>query len=189
LITSAASKKDDPERVVKNKACTSCSAVLTVDNIAKCGKGTRRVCKKCWALYIRTYNEKPERREKIKKSNREYKQRDGGRPYKNAMLKVVYGLDLQGYDSMLVAQQGACAICKKPEKIKRSNGVTKALAVDHDHLTGRIRGLLCSACNLALGSLGDNPEIFEAAAKYLRAGGVVSGVNFEGSNRATVKEN
>jgi hypothetical protein len=42
------------------------------------------------------------------------------------------------------------------------------LAIDHDHVTGDIRGLLCHACNVALGLLNDDPELLEAAAGYLR---------------------
>lgn len=49
-------------------------------------------------------------------------------------------------------QKGVCAVCGRPEKIKR-NGKTKRLAIDHNHNTERVRGLLCSDCNQALGLL------------------------------------
>lgn len=69
---------------------------------------------------------------------------------------------------MLASQDGVCAICERPEKvIDPRNGRIKALAVDHDHGTGDIRGLLCQNCNKGLGNLGDSVEILMAAAAYL----------------------
>lgn len=59
-------------------------------------------------------------------------------------------------------QDGKCAICGKREK---------RLCIDHDHVTGKVRGLLCHGCNLGIGNLQDNPEILTKAAKYLRKHG------------------
>jgi Recombination endonuclease VII len=55
---------------------------------------------------------------------------------------------------MLAAQGGVCAICRKPEMIvdERTPGGIRRLAIDHDHVTGRIRGLLCNRCNKCLSS-------------------------------------
>jgi hypothetical protein len=71
------------------------------------------------------------------------------------------------YDVLVAQQNNRCAICKQPETVKR-NGKVKALAVDHDHVTGAIRQLLCSSCNQGLGRFKDNPELLEQAAAYLR---------------------
>ena len=68
------------------------------------------------------------------------------------------------YQALLIAQSGACAICKTVPAHARN----KRLAADHNHKTGRVRGLLCSNCNTALGLLKDNPERCEIAATYLR---------------------
>ncbi len=62
---------------------------------------------------------------------------------------------------LLAEQDGRCAICR------RATGETKRLAVDHDHRTGEIRGLLCSICNRMLGHLRDDPKAFWRAAEYL----------------------
>src|SRR3989304_573545 len=62
-----------------------------------------------------------------------------------------YGLSVDGYNAILKAQGGACAICKKPPKKRRLN-------VDHNHKTGRIRGLLCFRCNYGLGWFQDDGE-------------------------------
>jgi hypothetical protein len=59
-----------------------------------------------------------------------------------------FGLDEQAYDRMLREQGGVCAICAEPP-----GGRWNRLAVDHDHATGRVRGLLCTTCNTMLGRL------------------------------------
>ena len=80
------------------------------------------------------------------------------------------GLTQTQYDAMLAAQGGACAICRKPETEvggKRGCVTVKRLAVDHDHETGHIRGLLCRRCNTALGFFGDDVAGLWAAVDYL----------------------
>jgi hypothetical protein len=63
-------------------------------------------------------------------------------------LRKLYGLSQELYDSMLSAQGGCCALCGTQEPGGRSD---KHFHIDHDHQTGRIRGLLCHACNIGLG--------------------------------------
>ena len=65
------------------------------------------------------------------------------------------------YEALLEAQGGVCRICRGPEIAGRS------LAVDHDHLSGRVRGLLCGRCNLGLGTFKDDPALLAAAIEYL----------------------
>lgn len=79
-------------------------------------------------------------------------------------LKIRYGITLEEFEHMLALQGGVCAICKQPE----NDRYKRRLSVDHDHSTGKVRGLLCHMCNTALGKLKDNPELFDAAASYLR---------------------
>jgi len=71
-----------------------------------------------------------------------------------------YQLSEEQYTSMFEAQGGVCAICQMPPGIRR-------LAVDHDHVTGRIRGLLCGNCNNGLGRFQDDPERIRRAVTYL----------------------
>lgn len=72
-------------------------------------------------------------------------------------LRTTYGLELDDYAKMFEAQGGVCAICAQPPG-------DQLLQVDHDHRTGKVRGLLCHKCNKALGLLG---EQVEAALPYL----------------------
>lgn len=77
-------------------------------------------------------------------------------------LLRTYGITPERYDEMLEKQGHVCAICKRPERIEGRN-----LCVDHCHSTGEVRGLLCNACNIALGKLEDNLESIKAAIRYL----------------------
>ena len=93
---------------------------------------------------------------------------------RNDKLKAAYGITISDYDEMLNAQNSTCKICKKPQKentVGNGGAGPKVLAVDHDHKTGQVRGLLCCDCNRAIGLFRDNPESLEKAAEYLRACG------------------
>lgn len=70
---------------------------------------------------------------------------------------------LKQYKNYLASQNNLCAICGQPEISARYR-----LNVDHDHITGKIRGLLCSLCNRGLGNFRDNPELLEQAIRYLQ---------------------
>ena len=75
--------------------------------------------------------------------------------------KYKYGLSPKEYYALVARQGGACAICRK----------IKPLCVDHCHLTGKVRGLLCRTCNSALGFWGDSPAVVRRALKYLETAG------------------
>jgi hypothetical protein len=84
-------------------------------------------------------------------------------------LKHYYGITLIDYEAMFAAQNGVCAICQMPEVVNdHKTQKPRRLAVDHCHKTRKIRGLLCNACNTALGKLKDNPQLIERAAAYVR---------------------
>jgi len=74
--------------------------------------------------------------------------------------KTLYGVSRAEFDHMLAVQDGKCAICGG------SNGDQK-LAIDHDHASGRVRGLLCHNCNHAIGKMKDDPARLRRAAEYL----------------------
>lgn len=83
-----------------------------------------------------------------------------------------HGFSQHAYDEMLAAQGGGCAICgRSPQHRLRGRSVRTRLALDHDHTSGAIRGLLCERCNLTIGRFEDRPELLEAAAVYLRKHG------------------
>lgn len=80
---------------------------------------------------------------------------------RDARLRHTYGISLDEYEAMWRRQCGLCAVCERPESEKR-------LAVDHDHVTGEVRGLLCQHCN-HLGKFRDAPTLLTTAATYLKS--------------------
>ena len=78
-------------------------------------------------------------------------------------MQKSYGIGIKEYDEILNGQNGVCAICSSPPP----NNYKKRLNVDHCHTTGKIRGLLCDACNRALGLFKDNQDIMNKAISYL----------------------
>jgi len=146
---------------METKNCTRCSTEKPVAdffkekrNTGKKGKGVAAICKVCCQ----------ERHRKWYDNNQDY-HRDYNKEYysknKTAQKAGRYGLTEETYRAMLVAQGGKCQICGRLQK-------GKSLAIDHDHKTGAVRGLLCESCNNGLGRFKDSPEILEAALAYLK---------------------
>lgn len=82
-------------------------------------------------------------------------------------LKKRFNISERDYDLILEKQNGVCAICKEDEKvIDGQSKKLKPLSVDHCHETGKIRGLLCTACNTGIGLLKHEPYLLLNAAKY-----------------------
>jgi hypothetical protein len=78
------------------------------------------------------------------------------------------GVDAARYQEMLQEQAGVCAICALPERAPdKASGKVRDLAIDHCHATGKIRALLCSSCNRALGLLNDDSELLFKAREYV----------------------
>jgi hypothetical protein len=75
-------------------------------------------------------------------------------------LRDRYGIGLDDYQAILAYQGGCCAVCRRPP-------VKQALHVDHDHVTKRVRGLLCYDCNHRVVGRQRDPEKLRAAARYL----------------------
>lgn len=82
---------------------------------------------------------------------------------RNTAYKKLYGITIQQYEELFTEQKGKCAICYSDVNDK----IRSTLSVDHDHTTGRIRGLLCSKCNAGLGMFKDSPVLLQKAAEYL----------------------
>ena len=131
--------------------------VVLKTDCSKCGAPDRSRngwCRSCHNESIRKYQKThPEKRTPY---NPEAARR--------CQLKKDFGLTVEEYNKMLEVQNGVCAICGNTDPAGRQ------LAVDHDHDTGDNRGLLCGVCNPGIGYFRDDPELLEAAARYLRHG-------------------
>jgi hypothetical protein len=104
--------------------------------------------------------------ERIKRAHRKY---NSSNPEKVAAAKrkYKYGLSPEGYDALMKQQGSACAICKTP------NWADYPPHVDHDHKSGRVRGILCRCCNVAIGLIKDNPKTARTLADYLERNATV----------------
>jgi len=133
------------------KKCIRCGEIKPHDefhNHTGTKDGKTHWCKECRARYQREHYEA--NKNKVKAWARAGNLRRG------------FDITVPEYDEMLEGQDGVCAICgKTPEE----NG--RRLAVDHDHETDRVRGLLCTSCNFAIGYLNDNPAMAFSAGEYL----------------------
>lgn len=139
------------------RRCTACSQSKGLDAFAlqKGGRdGRHTVCKGCRAA--RERNRYRENREAVLERMRTDPSR---RTRQRAIdLRRRYGLSVDEWESLAASQGDACAVCRE----------VRPLAIDHDHTSGAIRGMLCSPCNLALGHLDDDPERAEALWRYLK---------------------
>lgn len=92
---------------------------------------------------------------------------DGRRVVRNGIIARMFGLSPDCFEQMKRSQEGVCDICKQPETKRHRSGTICELSVDHDHETGKVRALLCSACNAALGLFREDPDRMRAAAAYI----------------------
>lgn len=133
------------------KQCTKCNQPKNPDEFGRrksAKDGRREVCKVCHVELKRAWRLRfPERQKKLQREHR----------WKAKGIEI----DYEQYKALLESQGGVCAICKRADRCRF------ALGVDHCHRTGRIRGLLCTLCNSAIGKLDDDPALLEAARQYL----------------------
>lgn len=143
------------------KICKGCQEEFPIADFKFCTRTDGRTychpyCDECRKGYHRNY----------------YQQRvaedpEYGRNCSRKSTLAKYGLTPEEYQEMFDAQRGLCAICgRAPE----GNGVSKHnLVVDHNHDSGKVRGLLCDFCNRGLGIFRDSPELLEEARSCLLA--------------------
>lgn len=115
--------------------------------------------------YLEHKDELREYKRKYQKRNYSYDNRDREK-LRRYRLGRKFGITPEQYNEMLIKQNGVCAICLKPE-IRCVKGRISNLAIDHNHITGKIRGLLCYSCNIGLGMFKDNSQTLRNAILYL----------------------
>lgn len=128
-----------------SKPCNHCESTERYVSSFGCVKCTSRRSHN--NEYLREYSKRPNARER----------RYG---YK---IHRTYGIDLNEYNSMREKQNFSCAICSEHE----SKVMKTRLFVDHDHITGTVRGLLCHSCNAGIGMLKDSIDLLKKAQAYL----------------------
>ena len=136
---------------MKTKVCTQCNKEKVFKKFGKnprCKFGVNSQCKECLKI----------KRRKYVKSNREVTTK----AHREWCIKNTYGLTLGEFDQMFEAQGGVCRVCSK------INLDGRRLYIDHDHKTGKVRGLLCHKCNSLLGFTDDNIDYLLKVIDYLK---------------------
>lgn len=132
------------------KTCTKCGETRSTSDfhkLARAKDGLQYWCKVCMKGYAADH----------------YAVQANSDAKRELLLMKRYGITAQQYDGLNEAQEGKCAICGK------TCTTGNRLAVDHDHTSGKVRGLLCLNCNQGLGKFFDDPALFAKAIEYLTA--------------------
>ena len=167
------------------KRCSHCKTDLDISAFYRSRQnqdGLSSWCKKCSSKMAHSYRVKDpahtkerERRwrvknvEKCRASSRKYSSQNHIRARRQERFRFdakTLGLDTgyvrQFYDETLKAQHGCCAICGR-----HADTLDCRLVLDHNHTTGKLRGLLCRSCNVGIGNLRDSADLCEKAMDYL----------------------
>lgn len=156
--------------------CTICSIIKPMDNFYRDKTkpfGYHQNCKQCQAKRVKAKRKqdmvwRQKQCERSKKWRLENPERNY-RSVRNATLKIKYGITFDQYVEMFNKQGCQCAVCGE----KESKGYGK-MAVDHDHITGKIRGILCQPCNTSIGKMQENPVLIRKLAEYIEKNGDLS---------------
>lgn len=138
------------------KRCPQCKQIRPTSEFnrrTRSSDGLGTYCKQCKSIRDRSWRER----------NREYK----GRADKNFLLKKRFGITLREFERLLQAQNGICAICKKPETQISKHGSVQMLAANRNPSTGQVHGLLCAACRFGLVKLKNDTANLQSAIAYL----------------------
>jgi len=133
------------------KQCSKCNETKSLSEFYR-DKGRKDgheyQCKSCKSAYERQYAKTDKYKQKIRRAR-----------WREQNIDITY----DKYKEMLALQDNKCAICHT-----EVNQFNKGMCVDHNHDTGKIRGLLCTDCNMGIGNLKDSIELIENALEYLR---------------------
>lgn len=156
------------------KICSTCEQMKPLleyppDLRRKDGRGAR--CRICADLVRKGFYAKyPQKEAERRRRNAQHGMRWYNKNRKSQIVRMkwtrvlkLYGITQQRYDEMLLSQDGRCAICSTYEA-GRGDGY---FAIDHDHGTNKVRGLLCQKCNCGIGFFGDDVERMKRAIAYV----------------------
>jgi len=157
------------------KACRKCSrheGEVAFGRDSGTKSGYRSVCKICTSAYAFAHRRKNLEHVRMRDVAARKRRHEKPQNFEKTRSKRVayflmkkYEVTVNQYNDQFLIQKGLCFICNKSE-------YPRLLCVDHCHLTSKIRGLLCSKCNLGLGNFCDNTDLLVKAIQYLEAKGI-----------------
>lgn len=141
------------------KVCSVCTTEKPLDAFNRDKRrGHASRCKACNVIAVAAWREKNR-----SAHNASERKRYAASPLKWAQhIQRKYGVTAEAYQGVMVTQNGCCAICKAS-----AADLGETLAVDHCHVSGAVRGLLCAKCNRMLGCANDRPDVLRGGAEYL----------------------
>lgn len=145
------------------KVCNKCGVELLdgVNHTAAQTKWRSYTCKKCRGIASARSYEK--NKDKVNANSKKWIKNNPEKRkaiYKKSFIKKTYGLTLEDVESMKILQENKCKIC--------NTLFVKEPHIDHDHVTGKVRGLLCTKCNVAIGMFEEDEERLISAIQYLQ---------------------
>ncbi len=153
---------------MKTKKCGGqCGKVLSVSAFGVCRRSPSRLQRQCRECHnaAKRKSYKVHREQRIADTRKWREDNPDG--YWHWKLWHKYGMRPVDYWRLFAQQEGVCGVCGEPETVMQKGKIIK-LAVDHNHETGEIRGLLCNRCNLMTGVSSDDPELLETGATWIR---------------------
>lgn len=165
--------------VAGKKPCSACKRLLPVSEFGKNSNTLTRLsyaCRECASAETRNRRntekaKDPEAYLALKRTRAQAWRHGATTELRKArgrrQIFKARGVTAEWYDETLAEQGGVCAICRQPESKFSSGGGLKMLAIDHDHATGKVRGLICQQCNIGIGALQDSPVVIRKAIRYL----------------------
>ena len=158
---------------VRKKVCTTCKIEKEITEFSKDKNEKDGYTYNCKVCRNKRYNEwAKNNKDKIREKNAKksesrkayYQSERGVESSRRAHLKRKYNMTLENYGELLEKQNGVCEICGEPEGCVRNT----FLAVDHCHNTNKVRGLLCTSCNRAIGLLKENINTLNNMIEYIK---------------------
>jgi hypothetical protein len=156
-----------PCNAVKSKRhsdCKACAAKRMAERRRKNPERTRFIQQKSQAKRRERYAEDAEYRKSVKERSKKFWQSLSPyelrkRRWQNHLI-TAYGMTQKDFEFLVAKHDGCCHCCGKKRR---------KMCIDHDHETGKVRGLLCSNCNTAIGLMGDSVVTLQSAIDYLRS--------------------
>jgi len=151
--------------VYSAKRCPRCGVVKGENEYRRSGTHFAPYCKLCYAEYLKEARKSwsVERRQREYNTKEVWRTQHGKDKNLSSIYTRKFGISLVEYEDLFKSQKGCCAICGRPQSEYK-----RRFAVDHDHVTGEVRALLCCYCNQGLGHFRDSLELLEKAAGYLK---------------------